>query len=87
MSKQINEKPISGICPACGSSMRLRQELRVGDFVTCMECDTELEVLSLKPLKLDWAYEEPFDDNDTDQDDWRFSDDEDYEYYPDAEEW
>ena len=64
MHNKISDKLVSTICPACGSSMRFKKQLHVGDFVVCNECDTELEVLSLQPLKLDWAYEEPFDDND-----------------------
>jgi lysine biosynthesis protein LysW len=37
-------------------------EVKVGDRVFCPECDMELEVISAKPLTLDYA----FDDEDWD---------------------
>jgi lysine biosynthesis protein LysW len=30
-----------------------------GEFVTCSSCGADLEVVSLEPVELDWAYLEP----------------------------
>jgi len=38
----------------------------VGDRVFCPECDMELEVISTKPMALDYA----FDDEDWEDEDW-----------------
>lgn len=49
-------------CPACGYHIRLRRVPRKGQFITCWACDSMLEVARLAPLKLEWAFEEPFHD-------------------------
>lgn len=36
--------------------------------MTCSNCGTQLEVLSLDPLELDWAYLEPT----VDDEDWKW---------------
>lgn len=49
----------AAICPACGTAICFTKRLGQGQFVICRECDSLLEVLSLSPLKLEWAFEEP----------------------------
>jgi lysine biosynthesis protein LysW len=41
----------------------------VGEEVICPHCEADLEVVSLDPLELDWAWIEPAGDQDVD-DDW-----------------
>lgn len=55
------------VCPECEAEIDFGNPLKVkeGDLVVCPECDIELEVISEKPLALDYA----FDDEDWD-DDW-----------------
>ena len=55
------------ICPECGAKADFDNSVRVkvGDRVFCPECDMELEVISTKPLILDYV----FDDEDW-EDDW-----------------
>lgn len=72
-------------CPACGTKMRFHEALQLGQFVVCLECGTELEVIGLNPVRLDWAFEEPIEDEDWEsdwEDDWE--DDDDYE---DEDDW
>ena len=38
-------------CPDCKTEIKLTKEVIVGDIVECDECGTEVEILSLKPLK------------------------------------
>ena len=57
-----------GICPECEAKINFGNsvEVRVGDQTFCPECDMELEVISTKPLILDYV----FDDEDWDEEDW-----------------
>jgi lysine biosynthesis protein LysW len=58
-------------CPECGEPVELRDNTQVGDHVICIECNTELEVLGLYPLDLDYALDDEWDDE--------WDEDEDYE--------
>ena len=44
----MNEKVV---CPDCKSEIKLTEETMVGDIVECFECGTEVEIISLNPLK------------------------------------
>jgi len=81
-------------CPGCGANIRLREPVRLGEFVICDECGDELEIVSVNPTKLDWAFEEPFDEDDEDFDeelaDYEyddFEDDEDFDDDDDDDPW
>ncbi len=63
-------------CPSCDSRFILRSPAHIGQRVVCDFCETELEVVSLKPLELDWP---AFEDGD-------YFDEEDYDYNLDSEE-
>jgi lysine biosynthesis protein LysW len=56
------------ICPECEAEIDFGNpvEVAVGDRVFCPECDVELEVISTKPMALDYA----FDDEDWEDEDW-----------------
>lgn len=45
-------------CPNCDEKIILDKP-KLGQLVVCPGCGTELEVVSLKPLELDFIYEEP----------------------------
>ncbi len=66
-------------CPECDSKINVKSP-KLGQIVSCRVCDTRLEVVDLKPLELDWAFEDDFDD----LDDLDFEDD--IEEYEDVEE-
>ncbi len=70
---------MNGICPFCKEAVELGKSAKEGDIVVCKACDAELEIVSLKPVELDW----PLDDYDEDEDD----DDDDYEDYDDDDDW
>jgi len=55
-------------CPECSGTVKLEENITVGDRVICVECSVELEVLSLHPLELDYPLEDDWDD-DWDDDD------------------
>jgi alpha-aminoadipate carrier protein LysW len=42
-------------CPECESPITLNKGVKLGDYIECPECGTMLEVISLKPLELDYA--------------------------------
>lgn len=53
-------------CPDCDEKIVLRQP-RLGQKLFCPHCDTELEVISVEPLDLDWAYASSYYDEDWDE--------------------
>jgi lysine biosynthesis protein LysW len=60
------------VCPECEAEIDFGNpsEAKVGDHVICPECDMELEVISAKPLILDYIF---------DDEDWEEEDDEDWD--------
>lgn len=48
-------------CPSCGIEIQLdAKKTKLGEFLSCQECDTRLEVVWLDPIELDFAFEESF---------------------------
>ena len=45
-------------CPDCDETIVLNPTPKVGKRLTCPHCDTDLEVISVDPVELDWVYEE-----------------------------
>jgi lysine biosynthesis protein LysW len=43
-------------CPECESPIQLSKNVKLGALITCPECDCLLEVISLNPLDLDYAF-------------------------------
>jgi lysine biosynthesis protein LysW len=57
------------ICPECGAKADFGDfEVRLGDRVFCPECDMELEVISAKPLTLDYVFDDEEWDEDLEED-------------------
>ncbi len=47
-------------CPNCGHKIHLDRHVKRGDWIDCSHCKAaDIEVISLDPPMLDWAYEEP----------------------------
>jgi len=55
-------KPIIAICPGCDTRIRFDERPRLNEIVTCPECEGSFEVVRLRPLELDWAYDAAYDD-------------------------
>lgn len=75
-------------CPMCGATVDVSETRKLGDIVFCDQCDAELEIVSLKPIELDWPLDnyEGDDDgewDDDDDDDWDDDDDDDFEDFDD----
>ena len=48
------------ICPNCGHKINLEQKVKEGTWIACPHCRAaDIEVVSLDPPLLDWAYEGP----------------------------
>jgi lysine biosynthesis protein LysW len=67
----------STYCPECDGKITLNPHASLGQKLSCPHCDADLEVISLEPLELDWAYDwswddedEDYDDDEEDEDDW-----------------
>lgn len=54
------------VCPSCGAAVSVKGTPKIGTKVTCKSCDTELEVVWLDPLELDWPVDEFEDEVDDD---------------------
>ncbi|MBU4210592.1 lysine biosynthesis protein LysW [Patescibacteria group bacterium] len=54
----MNENNNKIICPDCKSEIKKTGKMEVGDILECSECGTEVEILSLKPLKYGELVEE-----------------------------
>ena len=39
-------------CPSCGEDVELDEWLESGDYIACPECDSELEIVSVTPPKV-----------------------------------
>ena len=55
-------------CPSCDTSIRFHKQPRMGQMLTCPECEEALEVRRLNPITLDWAEDGYIDDEDEDDD-------------------
>lgn len=77
-----NSIKVIGLCPDCNSEIRFRKSPHLGQIVTCHNCQTSLEVVRREPLELDWAFDDPFDDDEDEYDEW-----DDDEWDDDDEEW
>ena len=78
MSANVDSNVMVGICPGCRTRIRFHKRMSLGEFVSCDECGDELEVVQLQPLKLDWAYADPLDDDDAEFDESFLVEDDDY---------
>jgi len=58
------------ICPECEVKIDFDNSIEVGERVFCPECDIELEVISVKPLTLDYVFEDEDWDEEEWEDDW-----------------
>ena len=46
-------------CPVCSSDVIIDEESSEKDLVSCLNCGTELEIVTLQPLQLSPLQEEP----------------------------
>lgn len=78
-----NSIKVISTCPDCNSEIRFRKAPHLGQLITCHNCQTSLEVVRRNPLELDWAFEDPFDEDDDEDeyDDW--DDDDEYDEWDD----
>jgi uncharacterized paraquat-inducible protein A len=44
-------------CPDCDGRITFNPRAFVGQRVTCPHCQTDLEVINVEPLELDWVYD------------------------------
>lgn len=49
----------TAFCLDCGHPVSLGPQPVEDQKITCSNCGTQLEVISLSPLELDWVYLEP----------------------------
>ena len=52
----------AAICPECETEIKSNDPVKVGERIFCPECDIELEVISVKPLILDYAFDDEYEE-------------------------
>jgi len=62
-------------CLSCDAEIEIKGKVEIGQLVICEACDAEFEIISLKPLQIDWLFID-FDDEEGDD---IYDDDEIYE--------
>ena len=45
-------------CLSCQAELRFHQNPRIGNMVRCHKCDAEFQVVWLKPLEIEWPWED-----------------------------
>jgi alpha-aminoadipate carrier protein LysW len=66
---EVDKRTAVAICPDCDAEINLGADPRLGQKITCPNCEVELEVVSLDPLELNWDVSESEDEWDDDWDD------------------
>jgi lysine biosynthesis protein LysW len=57
-------------CPSCEAKVNVGSSPKMGKRVVCPVCHTELEIVWLDPVELDW----PYDDDEDEYDEYEDSD-------------
>lgn len=58
-------------CPVCKLAFGLEEDLDTGDITVCPNCDADLEIISMDPLRVEearFSYHDDYDDNYDDED-------------------
>jgi lysine biosynthesis protein LysW len=50
---------LQAVCPECHSEVRFEAAPKLGQRTECASCRAALEVVKLRPVELDWAFDEP----------------------------
>lgn len=50
---------LQAACPECHADVQFEAAPNLGQRTECTSCRAALEVVKLRPLELDWAFEEP----------------------------
>ena len=82
-----NSIKVIGVCPDCNAEIRFRKAPHLGQLVSCHNCQTSLEVVRRDPLELDWAFDDPFDDDEDDYDDFDDWDEDDEDWDDEDDDW
>ena len=57
------------LCPECDTDLDIEEdEVEEGDVVSCSECGSDFEVVTINPLELNKVEEEEDDDEDEEED-------------------
>ena len=58
MRPQLGENTMTNpTCPACEADVTIAEDAMQNELIACPDCGSELEILSLNPVELDFAPE------------------------------
>jgi lysine biosynthesis protein LysW len=49
-----------GACPECDADVLVTDSPKIDQHIQCANCGSELVIIGLTPIELDWAFAEPF---------------------------
>ena len=49
-------------CLACEEDVYVGLNPRIGNYIICSSCDSEFQIIDLKPVMIDWPYEDDYED-------------------------
>jgi len=76
----------TALCPDCGQKIVIGPKPKKGQWVSCPHCNADLEIISIRPLELDWVRFDDEDDIDDEvEEDLWDDDDDDYGEWEDDE--
>ena len=55
MKNTPRTKTLIADCPSCAARIYFNTRPNLGDVVVCHECEDNLEIIWLNPIKLDWS--------------------------------
>ncbi len=57
-------------CPDCDGGIMLSSQVEIGLTLICPHCEAELEVISIDPPEVDWAYDWEWEEEEEEEVSW-----------------
>ena len=58
---------MNGECPSCSAKVHLKSTAKIGHMLICRKCGSDLEIINLSPIVIDWPYRDYYENNDYDE--------------------
>jgi len=76
MTSLERKKKNIALCISCDAHFNVGANPKIGSFVVCNVCDSEMEIVGLNPLVLDWPF---YDEEDEEYEDEPYDEYEEYD--------
>lgn len=82
MLNKVDEtrSPYKVVCLDCEEEIKISRNSKIGEIISCLFCEAQMRLLSLNPVRVDWAMDDDvLDDYDSSDDQWDDDDDDDWD--------